>query len=93
MYIRYLYRMAKHTIFHYKEQCISCGACAAITPEFWEMDENGLADLKRSVQKDDHFELEITTEESRAMNQEAADVCPVNIIQLKERVEKREEKK
>ena len=77
--------MAKYTISHFKEQCISCGACAAITPEFWEMDENGLAELKGSVQQGDHFELEINTEEARAMNQEAADVCPVNIIHVKEK--------
>lgn len=80
--------MAKHTILHYKEQCISCGACAAIAPEFWTMDEEGLADLNGSMKKEDHFELEINTEEARAMNQEAADVCPVNIIHIKERKEK-----
>ncbi len=80
--------MAKHTIVHYKDQCISCGACAAIAPEFWTMDEEGLADLKGSTKKEDHFELEINTEEARAINQEAADVCPVNIIHIKERKEK-----
>lgn len=77
--------MAKYTIQHFKEQCISCGACAAITPDFWEMDEDGLAELKGSVRKGDHAELDIDTEEARAMNQEAADVCPVNIIHVKEK--------
>ncbi len=81
--------MTKYTIHHYKEQCISCGACAAITPDFWEMDETGLAELKGSVVKGDHSELDIETEEVRAMNQEAADVCPVNIIHVKEKEEKK----
>ena len=40
--------MAKHKILHYKDDCISCGACAAIYPEFWEMDDEGLAHLKES---------------------------------------------
>ncbi len=83
--------MTKYTIHHFKEQCISCGACAAITPDFWEMDENGLAQLKGSVKKGEQWELDIDTEEARAMNQDAADVCPVNIIHVKERVEKKKE--
>lgn len=74
--------MIKHTIIHLKKDCISCGACAAITPEYWEMDEEGLAHLKRSKAVNAHFELEINTEEARATNQEAADCCPVGIIKV-----------
>ncbi len=70
------------TIHHFKKDCISCGACAAINPEFWEMDEAGLAHLKRSKKVGDHWELQIS-EEDRESNQEAADVCPVNIIHVK----------
>lgn len=78
--------MTKHKITHFKKDCISCGACAAINPEFWEMDEEGLAHLKNSQEKEDYQELIIETEEARAANQEAADVCPVNIIHIKEEV-------
>jgi len=35
-------------VIHRKQECISCGACAAISPEFWEMDEEALAQLKNS---------------------------------------------
>ena len=77
--------MPNYNIIHFKKDCISCGACAAINPEFWEMDEEGLAHLKGSKQADDHFELEISTEADRMSNQEAADVCPVNIIHLKKK--------
>ncbi len=76
----------KHTIIHFKKDCISCGACAAINPEFWEMDEQGLAHLKGSKEVGDHWEREIDTEEARASNQEAADVCPVNIIHVKKKI-------
>ena len=78
----------KHKILHYKDQCISCGACAAISPNFWYMDDEGLAELKGSQKVGDHFEREIDTEEARAENQEAADVCPVNIIHVKKKDEK-----
>lgn len=77
--------MDKHTIIHLKKDCISCGACAAITPEYWEMDEEGLAHLKRSKVVKAHYELEISTEEARAANQEAAECCPVSIIKLEKK--------
>ncbi len=76
--------MAKFKITHFKKDCISCGACAAINPDFWEMDDEGLADLKGSTEKGDHFERVIDSVEDQASNQEAADVCPVNIIHVDE---------
>ena len=81
--------MAKYKILHFKKDCISCGACAASNPKFWEMDSDGMADLKGSKKVDDHFELEIDSEEDRASNQEAAEVCPVNIIHVKKVDEKK----
>ncbi|HLC71064.1 MAG TPA: ferredoxin [Candidatus Nanoarchaeia archaeon] len=77
--------MGKHTLIHLKKDCISCGACAAITPDYWEMDEEGLAHLKGSKAVNAHFELEINTEEARAENQEAANCCPVSIIKVEKK--------
>ncbi len=74
--------MTKFKILHFKEECISCGACAAICPEFWEMDEEGMAQLKESNKADNHWERFIDTEDARSRNQEAADACPVQIIKL-----------
>ncbi len=72
-----------HTVVHFKKDCIGCGACAAIAPEYWEMDEQGFSDLKGAAAKEGVQELKILTEEARAKNQEAADCCPVNIIHVK----------
>ena len=77
--------MDKHLVIHLKKDCISCGACAAIAPDFWEMDEEGLANLKGSTVIDGHQELDINTEEATATNQEAANCCPVNIIHIKKK--------
>ena len=77
--------MDKHLVIHLKKDCISCGACAAIAPDYWEMDEEGLANLKGSTMVDGHQELDINTEEARAANQEAANCCPVNIIHIKKK--------
>ncbi|MEK6938899.1 MAG: ferredoxin [Nanoarchaeota archaeon] len=75
--------MGKYIILHYKKDCISCGACAVICPEFWEIDQEGVAQLRKSKEVEDHWELEINSEEDRAKNQEAADACPVQIIKVK----------
>ena len=52
--------MSEHNVTQLKKDCIGCGACAAITPKYWEMDEQGLAQLKRSVQKREKLELKIS---------------------------------
>ncbi|HLC90390.1 MAG TPA: ferredoxin, partial [Candidatus Nanoarchaeia archaeon] len=76
------FTMAKHKIVHKKDDCIGCGACAAICPDFWEMNDEGLSHLKGSKLEDGKEVRQITTEEDRAKNQEAADVCPVQIISV-----------
>jgi len=76
--------MNQYKITHFKKDCISCGACAAINPDFGEMDPEGLAHLKDSTLVQDHWERNIP-ETAQASNQEAADVCPVNIIQVKKK--------
>ena len=71
-------------IVHLKDQCISCGACAAISSEYWEMDQEGMAHLKNSVKVGKQWELMVKTLEGKVANKEAAEVCPVNIILIEE---------
>ena len=70
-------------VTHFKKDCISCGACAAISPEFWEMDEEGLAQLKESKEVDEKWEREIS-EDDKETNEEASQVCPVSIIHVED---------
>jgi ferredoxin len=74
--------MGKYKILLFKDECISCGACAVICPDFWEIDDEGMAHLKNSKKIEDHLELEINSEDDRAINQEAAEACPVQIIKI-----------
>lgn len=63
------------TILHDQPGCIGCGACAAITPENWEMIEmNG--EFKSRPKKTDLADDEFSA------NKDAADTCPVNVIHL-----------
>ncbi len=41
----------KCEFFLEREGCIGCGACAAIDPDNWEMNEDGKADLKENQSK------------------------------------------
>ncbi len=80
--------MVEFRILHERPDCIGCGACAAITPKFWSMADDGLSHLAGST-KEGEAEALIIEEKDFLCNQEAAEVCPVQIIH----VEKVEEKK
>lgn len=69
--------MAK--IIHDRKKCISCGACASICPELFEMSEDQLATLKNSKEKNGVYELEV---KEIKCAKEAVDVCPINIIKI-----------
>ncbi len=79
--------MAKFRIEHDRPNCIGCGACAAVAPAFWKMDEkDGKSDLVGSVHTKEGGEivreqLEINDIDS-TKNREAADCCPVNVIHI-----------
>lgn len=66
--------MKKYEIWHDRPNCIACGACAAVTPNFFMDEEDQLASAVKTTI--DESELE--------ENQEAASVCPVNIIHVVE---------
>jgi len=69
-------------IIHQRKKCIGCGACMAVCPKFFELDKkDGLATLKNSHKAGENFTLE-TVEINCAG--EAADVCPVKAIEIKE---------
>lgn len=74
--------MAK--IIQNNEGCIGCGSCAAVCPDFWEVDYDKGKAFPKGGKKDEttgEYELEIT---EIGCNKEAADVCPVNIIRIEE---------
>ncbi len=61
-----------------RDKCIGCGACASMCPKFWEMGEDGKANLKGATNADNEkYELEL---ENVECNNEAADACPVQCI-------------
>lgn len=71
-----------YKIEHDKPNCIGCGACAAVAPQFWEM-EGDKSHLKGSEPMGDGEQRTIEDKDEKA-NMEAAQSCPVNVIHLKD---------
>ena len=65
----------KYKIEHDRENCIACGACAAIAPEFWVLS-------KDDIKTDDGYEHLDLEDKDFPINKEAADLCPVNVIHI-----------
>jgi ferredoxin len=61
-----------------RQNCIGCGSCVAVCPQYFEMAEDNKSHLKDSAKNADEAEsLEI---EEPGCVDDAADVCPVRII-------------
>ncbi len=71
-----------YKIEHDKPNCIGCGACAAVAPEFWEM-EGDKSHLKGSRPLGEGEQRDIEDKDQKP-NMEAAQSCPVNVIHLKD---------
>ena len=65
----------KYIIEYEREGCIGAAACCAVSPENWVMNQDGKADLMHTEIGDDRLQENI----------EAAEVCPVRVIKIKEK--------
>lgn len=54
-----------------QEACIGCGACVAIADEVFDINDNGLSEVK----------VDIVSEENKEKVQEAIDSCPTAAIE------------
>ena len=75
-----------------KEECISCGSCSALCPDFWKMPDSSDAgqggnneemkiNLKGSKKNEETGEWELEVADI-ACNQDAVDCCPVQVIKI-----------
>jgi ferredoxin len=63
--------MTKYKITQDVDACIGCGACTTVCPANWKMQGDKAKPVKTEL-------------DNIGCNQEAADVCPVQCIQVKE---------
>ena len=72
----------KYKLQHDRPNCIGCGACAVIAPDFWEMVDDGKSQLLNSENKEKGWEERVISEKEFEENHEAAESCPVEVIHL-----------
>lgn len=63
-----------------QEDCIGCGACAAIDPADWAL-KGDKAELIGSKKEGDYFVKIVSV---AGANQDAANACPVSCIKVQE---------
>ncbi len=77
--------MGKYKIEHDRPNCIGCAACASVNPDFWVMDADGKSDIVGGKKlPNGEEELDIEDKDFKS-NKEAADVCPVNVIHIRDK--------
>jgi len=77
--------MTQFKITHDRPNCIGCTACASVCPKFWEMNaEDGKSDLVGATVLENGTTELIVEEKAAEENQNAVDVCPVNVIHIQE---------
>ena len=67
-------------ITHKKPDCIGCGLCAEVAPNYWEMDDEGLARLLSVDKTYKGIEYGLGFDEDKELIEEAIEGCPVQII-------------
>ncbi|MFQ5620826.1 MAG: ferredoxin [Candidatus Nanoarchaeia archaeon] len=72
----------KYKIDHDRPNCIGCGACAAMSPDHWEMDDDGKSNIINGTRLDNGCEAKEIEQNDYETNFEAAECCPVNVIHL-----------
>ena len=74
-------------IKHEQNICIGCGACAAITPDYWVMIDTDTGEFKAHLEgsvKDPatHIETRDAQDSEYQKNKDAEESCPVNCIHV-----------
>jgi len=75
--------MVKFKLEHDRQNCIGCGACAAVAPEHWEMGPDGKSDIIECTKRQDGWQEKQIESGEYEKNRLAADSCPVNVIHIK----------
>ena len=67
-----------------KDACIGCGACAAICDEVFELNDEGLSEVKVEENSENKEEFVSVKEELQDEVRDAADSCPTGAIEIEE---------
>jgi ferredoxin len=69
-------------IRHKAIECIGCAACVEIAPDYWHLDDDGMARLNEIRNQQGHYVLGRGFREDEATLRDAEANCPVHIIEI-----------
>lgn len=75
----------KVKIIQDRQNCIGCGSCCIVAPEFWKMEQDNKAKLLKSKvnPKTGNYEMEVEVDDQAfAALKESENICPVQIIKI-----------
>ena len=67
-----------------KDACIGCGACAQICDEVFELNDDGLNEVKVEEENKEKDEFVSVKEELQDEVRDAAESCPTGAIEIEE---------
>ena len=68
-----------------KDACIGCGSCAAICPDIFDIEDDGLATVKSTINfEEDTIGDGKLTDEHKTQIMDAIDGCPTGAIEMYE---------
>ena len=73
-----------------KDACIGCGACASICPDVFELNDEGLSEVKVEEENKEKEEFVSVKEELQDEVRDAADSCPTGAIEVNEGEEEKD---
>ena len=71
-------------IIHKQPECIGCDLCCDVAPQYWFMNDDGLAELRTILKVKGNLRFAEGWDEDREALKEAEENCPVNIIRVEE---------
>ncbi len=71
-------------IIHKQPECIGCDVCCDLAPNYWFMNEEGLAELHTILNSKGSLQFGEGFDEDLEALKEAEENCPVNIIRIEE---------
>ena len=70
-------------VIHHRIKCIGCGVCVQEAPDYWLINEDDGLSLLINAHDNKGFHINMFDDEFSEEHDMAADMCPVNCIEVK----------
>ncbi len=71
-----------YKILYHKKDCIGAGECEMFSPDFWQVNNQGKAELKGATENEDNVFERIISDEEYQKQKGVAGSCPIGCIKI-----------